>query len=118
MDQGLGSCNADQASLRSVVKSVVNTYQTEMSATKSIVTQTAFAPTISRDAKYDVADSFGRCFLRVCFWLDVFTSLAMGYEGCREEPQPFVAPSLEAAVPPLAEINATTESASDGLATA
>lgn len=118
MDQESGSSSADQASLRSSVKSVINTYQTPLRAAEPVVAQTGFAPTISQDSNYEVADLFGRCFLRVCFWLDVFTSLARGYEAHREDPQPFAARSLEPAVPPLADINAATDTASDGLAPA
>jgi hypothetical protein len=31
---------------------------------------------VPRTTDYAVADLFGRCFLRVCYWIDVFSSMA------------------------------------------
>lgn len=68
MDQGYKAGRVDPEVIAGTVKSVVqNHVQTQL------VRQEANGR-IPNWAAYPAADLFGRCFLRVCLWVDVFTS--------------------------------------------
>ena len=66
MDQGGGTGTLNPDVIAASVKSVVDNYQSQLIEKKRSRTQ-------SDDFAYPVADLFGRCFLRVCLWVDVFT---------------------------------------------
>ena len=68
MDQGYKAGGVDPEAIAGTVKSVVQNHI----ESKQVRQQ---ANTTRPDwAGYPVADLFGRCFLRVCLWVDVFTS--------------------------------------------
>jgi hypothetical protein len=113
MDHDASSSSGDQASLRSALKPVINTYQPESRGAKPPTSRT-----ISEGPDDQVADLFGRCFLRICFWLDVFTSFARKAESDNDRVQRCRAVSLQPAIPPLAKIDTAAETANDGLAPA
>jgi hypothetical protein len=76
MDQSSG---ASQVSSTTITASTLGSFQVQVPATPVLVA------TRNRHPEYTVADVFGRCFLRVCFWVDVFSSMAR-----RGEPLPYV----------------------------
>jgi|SRR6185369_14323298 hypothetical protein len=93
MDQGSGSGHPRPAAISATVKSVIANNSTELQA------QAHPAIPIRRHDDHAVADLFGRCFLRVCYWVDVFSSMTR-----RGEPLAYVPfPLQQAASVPLAE---------------
>jgi hypothetical protein len=77
MDQSSG---ASQVSSTTITASTLGSFQVQVPAAPP-----ALVATRNRHPEYTVADVFGRCFLRVCFWVDVFSSMAR-----RGEPLPYV----------------------------
>jgi hypothetical protein len=79
MDQGSGAGISNPAAITASVKSVISTHSSKL--------ETRAHPELSirKPTDYRVADLFGRCFLRVCYWVDVFSSMTR-----RGEPLAFV----------------------------
>src|ERR1051326_8844502 len=105
MAHDASSSSGDQASLRSALKPVTNTYQPESREGRPPTAHTNPACTIRQEADDQVADVFGRCFLRICFWLDVFTSFARKAESDDDLVHRCRAVSLQPAIPPLTKID-------------
>ena len=68
MDQGYQAGRVDPEAIAGTVKSVVQNH-----VKNQLVRQEANGRNPDW-AAYPAADLFGRCFLRVCLWVDVFTS--------------------------------------------
>ena len=66
MDQGSGAGSSSPAAITTFVKSVITNQSKELQNQASL----------RRPRDHRVADLFGRCFLRVCYWVDVFSSMA------------------------------------------
>jgi len=82
MDQGSGSGGISPASVTASVIASANTGVT--SHPTRLGTENPPLLSIRRDQDYPVADLFGRCFLRVCYWVEVFSSMTR-----RENPLPY-----------------------------
>ena len=82
MNQGSGAGNVNPASVASSVKEIINEHQAKLlnAGTNPPVSNP------SRNADYQVADLFGRCFLRVCYWINVFSSIARRGERLTQVP--------------------------------
>jgi hypothetical protein len=80
MDQSSSAGPVGSASLPASAKSVVS----NNSQAKSVVGSSEPWRSISiSNRNHQVADLFGRCFLRVCYWVDVFSSFTR-----RDQPVP------------------------------
>ena len=77
MDQGSGAGHPSPAAISASVKSVITNQPTQ--------TQVHPEAFIRRPTDHRVADLFGRFFLRVCYWVDVFSTIKR-----RGEPLAFV----------------------------
>ena len=82
MNRSSGAGQVNPATVAATVKSVITNRQTELNPVKASIP--ASSPTVL-PSNYAVADLFGRCFLRVCYWVDVFASMTR-----RGEPLPYV----------------------------
>ncbi len=83
MNRSSGAGQVNPAAVAATVKSVITNRQNELNPVKaSIPASPSVRPST---ADYAVADLFGRCFLRVCYWVDVFASMRR-----RGEPLPYV----------------------------
>lgn len=82
MNRSSGAGQVNPATVAATVKSVITNRQTELNPVKASIP--ASSPTVL-PSNYAVADLFGRCFLRVCYWVDVFASMIR-----RGEPLPYV----------------------------
>jgi hypothetical protein len=82
MDLSSGAGQVNPAKVAATVKSVITNHQTTLNAVEASIS--ASLPAVP-PSSYAVADLFGRCFLRVCYWVDVFTSMRR-----RAEPLPYV----------------------------
>ncbi len=82
MDQSSAAGHMDPASLSDSVESVVSTTFHE----GSLGLGKSQRQVRVRNPSYQVADLFGRCFLRVCYWVEVFSSFTR-----RGEPVPYTA---------------------------
>lgn len=83
MDRIPGTGQVSPAVVASTVRSVITNRQTQLTAAESSAAVPASAK--PETINYSVADLFGRCFLRVCYWVDVFASIRR-----RGEPLPYV----------------------------
>lgn len=84
MDRSSGAGHVNPAAVAATVKSVLTNRQTKLNAVEASIP--ASLPTVRPSiVNYAVADLFGRCFLRVCYWVDVFASMTR-----RGEPLPYV----------------------------
>ena len=84
MNRRSGAGQVNPAVVTATVQSVITNRQSELKAVETSIP--ASLPTVRPStADYAVADLFGRCFLRVCYWVDVFTSMTR-----RGEPLPYV----------------------------
>jgi hypothetical protein len=83
MDRSSGAGQVNPAALAATVRSVITNRQTELKPAEA--SAAALPSAESRHVDYTVADLFGRCFLRVCYWVDVFASMTR-----RGEPLPYV----------------------------
>jgi hypothetical protein len=72
MDQGSYSGGLQTTS----VEASVNPFVSNQKAVTSTAPVPVLVPVVARNSEYGVADLFGRCVLRVCYWLDIFSSLA------------------------------------------
>lgn len=72
------------AAVAASVKSVITNSRTKLNAVESSI-PASLPNARPSNVNYAVADLFGRCFLRVCYWVDVFTSMTR-----RGEPLPYV----------------------------
>lgn len=98
MDRSSGAGQVSPAAVAATVKSVIHHHQTKSKAVE------ASAPTLtSAQPNYAVADLFGRCFLRVCYWMDIFASMTR-----RGKPLPYV-PFTHQPVRSLASIQPAQE---------
>jgi hypothetical protein len=78
---GVGQVNP--TAVAATVRTVIDHHQTKLNAAEA---QSPALPSLQpRNVNYAVADLFGRCFLRVCYWVDVFSSMRR-----RGEPLPYV----------------------------
>ena len=68
MDQGYAAGRVDPEAIAGTVKSVVQNHIENQQVRQQA---NGIRPNW---AAYPAADLFGRCFLRVCLWVDVFTS--------------------------------------------
>ncbi|HTM37120.1 MAG TPA: hypothetical protein VL156_10260 [Terriglobales bacterium] len=93
MDQGSGAGRSTPVAITSSVKSVIPNPPTKLKAQAHPEVSTRRPP------DYRVADLFGRCFLRVCYWVDVFSSMARRGEPLAFVPFPQRAVALAAADP-------------------
>jgi len=84
MDQSSSAGPAEPASPFAFVKSVVTTNLQP----KSVASSEPWVSIAISDPNYQVADLFGRCFLRVCYWVDVFSSFTR-----RGQPVQYTQPS-------------------------
>jgi len=84
MDRSSGAGQVSSAAVAVTVQSVITKSQTQVSASEASI-PASLPPVRPSTVNYAVADLFGRCFLRVCYWVDVFTSMAR-----RGEPLPYV----------------------------
>jgi len=82
MDRTSGAGQVNPAQVAATVRSVINNHQTELGVAQGLTSTVPSAQ--ARNLDYAVADLFGRCFLRVCYWVDVFSSMR------RREPLPYV----------------------------
>jgi hypothetical protein len=82
MNQGSGSGGTSPASVTASADSVVTNHQIRLG------TENAPRVSIRRDKDYPVADLFGRCFLRVCYWVEVFSSMTRREDPLSYEPFP------------------------------
>jgi hypothetical protein len=92
MDQGSGASSLHPASVAVSAQPIVK--KTQTSATTTQIAAAAFVSARARNSDYRVADLFGRCFLRVCYWVEVFSSMAR-----RGEPLPYSSPFQDTAKP-------------------
>lgn len=84
MDRSSGAGQVNPAAVAATVQLVITKSQNQLSAAEASIP--ASLPAVrSGHVNYAVADLFGRCFLRVCYWVDVFASMAR-----RGEPLPYV----------------------------
>ena len=83
MDESSSAGPVDPASVPASVNSVVTT---NLQAKSAIGSSEPLSSIAIVDPNYQVADLFGRCFLRVCYWVEVFSSLTR-----RGEPVPYTA---------------------------
>jgi len=102
MDQGSGSGHPRPAAISATVKSVIANKSTELQA------QAHPAIPIRRHDDHAVADLFGRCFLRVCYWVDVFSSMTQRGEPLAFVPFPQQAAALRAVDPAKPAASAAT----------
>jgi len=85
MDQSSSAGHMNPASLSASVKSVLtDSLQEKTTAGSSGAFRSISA---GNNQNYQVADVFGRCFLRVCYWVEVFSSLRR-----KGEPVPYAFP--------------------------
>lgn len=82
MDSSSSAGPVDPALLSASVKSVVTT---NLQANSFVGSSEPLSSISIGRPNYQVADLFGRCFLRVCYWVEVFSSLTRG------EPVPYTA---------------------------
>ena len=86
MDQGYAAGRVDPEAIAGTVKSVVqNHIETQQVRQQANGIRPNWAA-------YPAADLFGRCFLRVCLWVDVFTSWTrrgelLAYQGPKKSLQ-------------------------------
>lgn len=66
MDQSQQAATVDRDVIASTVKSVVQNYQVQQQKKLKHSGRAV-------DGTYPVTDLFGRCFLRVCLWVDICT---------------------------------------------
>jgi hypothetical protein len=83
MKQSSGAGQVNPSAVAATVRTVINHHQTKLNAAE--VPSPALRSVQPRNVDYAVADLFGRCFLRVCYWVDVFASITR-----RGEPLPYV----------------------------
>ncbi len=83
MDRMSGTGEVNPVAVAATVRSVITNHQRELHAAEAPAPALPAQPT---NFNYTVADLFGRCFLRVCYWVDVFTSMTR-----RGEPLPDLA---------------------------
>ena len=83
MDRSSGAGQVSPAAVTATVRSVIANRQTEVN--DAAASRAALRSIPSANADYSVADLFGRCFLRVCYWVDIFASMTR-----RGEPLPYV----------------------------
>ena len=83
MDRSSGAGQVSPAAVAATVRSVVTNRQIELN--DAAASRTALRSIPSGSVDYSVADLFGRCFLRVCYWVDIFASMRR-----RGEPLPYV----------------------------
>jgi hypothetical protein len=79
MVQGSGSGRLNPARISTSIKSVITNQQEKLG------TETHPRVPAPRNPDHGVADLFGRCFLRFCYWIDVVSSMAR-----RGEPPAYV----------------------------
>ena len=79
MDQSSGAGSLNPAAVAASLESIIKNHQV------GLENGDGTALPSSQLRNYTVADLFGRCFLRVCYWVDVFSSLTR-----RGEPLPYV----------------------------
>jgi hypothetical protein len=78
MDQGSGAGYPNPAAIAASLKSAIAKQPQQLEIPDSI----------RRPSDHRVADLFGRCFLRVCYWVDVFSSMARRGEAPASVPCP------------------------------
>ncbi len=83
MDRMSGAGEVNPVAVAATVRSVITNRQTQLNSTQA--PPVALPSAELRHLNYSVADLFGRCFLRVCYWVDIFASMAR-----RGEPLPYV----------------------------
>jgi hypothetical protein len=81
MDQSSGSGGINPASVTTSANTGI-TDQTRLG------TENPPLVSIRRDRDYPVADLFGRCFLKVCYWVEVFSSMTRREGRLPYEPFP------------------------------
>ena len=84
MDRSSGAGEVNPATVAATVRSVITNRQTQLDAAQAPVAALRSIPSKNANS-YAVADLFGRCFLRVCYWVDIFASMRR-----RGEPLPYV----------------------------
>lgn len=101
MDRSSGAGQVNPAAVAATVRSVITKRQSQLNTTQA---EAVGLPSAGpRNFNYSVADLFGRCFLRVCYWVDLFASVTR-----RGEPLPYV-PFTHQPVRPLASIKPAQE---------
>lgn len=83
MDRISGTGEVNPVAVAATVRSVITNRQQQLNAAKAPAA--AWPSAEPRNLNYSVADLFGRCFLRVCYWVDIFTSMTR-----RGEPLPYI----------------------------
>ena len=83
MDEGIAG-KSNPASVAGSVKPIAGNNQAKLFVPESH----PHVSLPSRDADYRVADLFGRCFLRVCYWVDRFSSMTRRGEALPYVPFP------------------------------
>lgn len=83
MDRSSGAGQVSPAAVTPTVRSVISNRKIE--ANDAAASPATLRSIPSGNADYSVADLFGRCFLRVCYWVDIFASMTR-----RGEPLPYV----------------------------
>ncbi len=86
MDRSSGIGSVNPTIIAATVKSIITNHQTKPNTAESAAAELASGQTRTLD--YTVADLFGRCFLRVCYWVDVFSSMARRGERLDWAPAP------------------------------
>ncbi len=84
MDRISGTGEVNPVAVAATVRSVIanqTTLTLESAAAELDSAQT-------RTLNYTVADLFGRCFLRVCYWVDLFSSMGRRGEHLDDFPSP------------------------------
>ena len=101
MDEGPGAVTVSSSSVETSAKSFITRLRSGEEIPASVLGAR------SKNTDYAVADLFGRCFLRVCFWVNVFSSLARRGEPMGYVPsQPKASPMRERSVQELPGSNA------------
>jgi hypothetical protein len=108
MDRSSGAGQLNPAAVAGSVRTVLNHHQTQLKAAE---VSTSILPSAQPRLNYAVADLFGRCFLRVCYWVDIFASMTR-----RGEPLPYV-PFTHQQVRSLASIKPAQELLTDSTET-
>jgi len=101
MDRSSGAGQVSPAAVTATVRSALTNRQIEVDIPAA--SRAALRSIPSGNGDYAVADLFGRCFLRVCYWVDMFASMTR-----RGEPLPYV-PFTHQPVRSLASIQPAQE---------
>jgi hypothetical protein len=96
MDQSSGAGSVNPASVAASVKAIITHH------TSSRIESNPQFSVSSRRADYRVADLFGRCFLRVCYWVEVLSSMRRRGKQLSYVPFPR---SLPTSIPPVNQAN-------------